>query len=76
MDVETGQLEAVQLFKFIREFARLRQRPVESLDSYIKAFWLNQIPHEPECSFVAWSDSEPDDEETFIENWLMENSFR
>ena len=71
MNADTGKLEAVQLFKFIRDFARLRQRPVESLDSYIKTFWLDQIPHEPECSFVAWVDSGADEEETVIENWLV-----
>jgi DNA polymerase III delta prime subunit len=62
-------MKAVQLFSFIREFAGLTQKPVESLDSYIKTFWLDQIPHEPECSFVAWTDSEAD-EDTHIENWL------
>jgi len=63
-------MKAVQLFSFIRDFAGLTQKPVESLDSYIKTFWLDQIPHEPECSFVAWADSAADEEETLFENWL------
>ena len=70
MSTETSNLEGVQLFTFIREFARLSQKPVESLDSYIKTFWLDQIPREPECSFVAWAGSEEEDSATVIENWL------
>ena len=70
MNTDTSKLEGVQLFTFIREFARLSQRPVESLESYIKTFWLDQIPHEPECSFVAWAETGTDEEETVIENWL------
>ena len=63
-------MKAVQLFTFIREFAGLTQKPIESLDSYIKTFWLDQIPHEPECSLGAWAAPEEDGEETRIENWL------
>ena len=70
MNTDTNKLKAGQLFTFIREFARLSQRPVESLDSYIKTFWLDQIPHEPECSFVAWAKTDTDEEETVIANWL------
>lgn len=63
-------MKAVQLFTFIREFAGMTQKPVESLDAYIKTFWLDRIPHEPECRFVAWADSEAGGEEALIENWL------
>ncbi len=70
MDIDNRKLRAVQLFTFIREFARLSQKPVESLDTYIKTIWLDQIPRQAECSFVGWADSDVDDEETVIENWL------
>ncbi len=60
----------IQLFTFIREFARLSQRPVESLDTYIKTFWLDGIPSEPECNFIAWDEIGTAEEEAIIENWL------
>lgn len=60
-----------QLFIFIREFAKLTQKPVESLDSYVKIFWLDQVPHEPECSCVAWEGAAGEDEESRRENWLI-----
>lgn len=62
---------SAQLFTFIREFAKLTQKPIESLDSYVKTFWLDQIPHEPECSCVAWEGAAGEDEETLNENWLI-----
>ena len=70
MTEETQQNEAVQLFTFVREFARLNTKPVASLDSYIKTFWLDGIPEEPECSFVGLTSSDGDSDETVIENWL------
>ena len=57
MNTDTKKLKAVQLFIFIREYARLSQRPAESLDSYIKTFWLDQIPHKPDCNFVTWAET-------------------
>ena len=70
MNADIGKGKAVQLFTFIREFARLSTKPVESLDSYIRTFWLDQIPDDPECSFVGLGSSAGDDEEMVIENWL------
>ena len=64
-------MKGVQLFKFVREFAGLSQKPVESLDSYIKTFWLDQIPRELECSFAAWAETDEDDDGAVIDNWLM-----
>src|SRR5690606_34972944 len=59
-----------QLFTFIREFAQLNQKPVESLESYVRTFWLGQIPQEAECSFVAWTESHIVSDGEIIENWL------
>lgn len=70
MTEETRQKKAVQLFTFVREFARLNTTPVESLDSYIKTFWLDEIPEEAECSFVGLTGPDDDGVETVIENWL------
>jgi hypothetical protein len=70
MNTEVHQSQAINLFTFIREFAQLNQKPVETLDSYIKTFWLDQIPHEPECSFAAWDGQDEHDNEMTIENWL------
>jgi len=63
-------MKSVQLFTFIREFAKLSLKPAESLDGYIKTFWLDQIPHEPECSLAAWVETGIDEEEMTIEDWL------
>jgi len=68
MNVETSKIESANLFAFIREYVRLKQKPVESLDSYIQTFWLDQIPRESECSFIAWNAVEEKD--AVIENWL------
>ncbi|OEU68865.1 MAG: hypothetical protein BA863_02470 [Desulfovibrio sp. S3730MH75] len=48
--------DAVNLFKFLKEYARLSHTPVRSLDSktYREVFWLGNIPREPECSCVLW----------------------
>jgi very-short-patch-repair endonuclease len=70
MTEETRQNKGVQLFAFVREFARLNTKPVESLDSYIKTFWLDEIPEEPECNFVGFAGPDDDGGETVIENWL------
>lgn len=69
-DVESRKAKSTQLFNFIREFATLTRRPVESLDSYTKTFWLDQIPNEPECSFFAWANSDETEGELVVENWL------
>ena len=70
MTEKTRQNKGVQLFTFVREFARLNTKPAESLDSYIKTFWLDEIPEEPECSFVGLNGPDDDGDETVIENWL------
>lgn len=55
MDGESRN-DAVNLFKFLKEYARLSHEPVRSLDSktYREVFWLGNIPQEPECSCVLW----------------------
>lgn len=70
MDLDNKRTQAAQLFTFIREFVRLNQRPVVSLDSYIKTFWLDEVPQEPECECAAWLRPEDYSPETVIEIWL------
>ena len=67
---DDSQTKAVSLFTFVREFARLSAKPVTSLDSYIKTFWLDQIPNEPECRFAALADLAGSEEEAAADNWL------
>lgn len=74
MDLENRRLQAAQLFAFIREYTRLSQKPVESLDSYIETFWLDEVPQEPECVCVAWLRPQDYSPETVIETtWLSIN---
>lgn len=69
MKVDKSTSDSIQLYTFLREFARLGQKPVESVDSYIKTFWLDEIPREPECSFVAWN-APSEDDESDPDSWL------
>ena len=61
---------ASNMFAFIREFARLSQKPVESLDAYIKTFWLDEVPQEPGCMCAAWLRPEDYEAEKVVETWL------
>jgi hypothetical protein len=70
MNNKTSQSKSIELFTFVREFARLNQKPVVSLDSYVKTFWLDQIPDEPECSLIGWMDLGGDLEEIVVDSWL------
>ena len=41
---------AQNLFTFIREFAKLKQRPSDSLDQYFCCIWLHDLPRSPQCA--------------------------
>jgi len=68
MDAETRQAESVNLLKYVREYAKLKQKTVASLDSYDDVFWLADIPRQPECHFAAWDDGT--DEDLKSDNWI------
>ena len=53
---EKSKVDAVNLFTFLKEYARLSHKPVRSLNSdrYREVFWLGNVPREPECSCVLW----------------------
>jgi hypothetical protein len=50
--------KAIRLFTYLYEFVRLRSRLIASLEEYEQILWLDDIPREPECYCVAWSDSQ------------------
>lgn len=58
--------KAISLFKYLREIARLRSRPVTTVESYESVLWLREIPREPGCESAFW-DSNPEAE---IDSWL------
>lgn len=60
----------INLFGFIREFARLKQKPVYSVDSYIDVFWLDQVPKEPECFCYFWQEMSENDFDRADDIWL------
>ena len=53
---EKNRADAVNLFPFLKEYARLSHKPERSLNSdrYRDVFWLGNVPREPECSCVLW----------------------
>ena len=60
----------INLFEFIREFARLKQKPVYSVDSYIDVFWLDQVPKQPECFCYFWQEMSQNDFGRADDVWL------
>jgi very-short-patch-repair endonuclease len=72
---EKSKVDAVNLFTFLKEYARLSHKPVRSLNSdrYREVFWLGNVPREPECSCVLWKGEVGEDEKPLSvpsDGWL------
>ena len=64
---EATREKAIRLFTYLRELVQMRSKVVASLEEYEQVLWLDDIPREPECYCAAWSDSQ--EEQTDI--WLQ-----
>ncbi len=60
---EKNRVDAVNLFTFLKEYARLSHKPERSLNSdrYREVFWLGNVPREPECASVLWKGESGED---------------
>jgi hypothetical protein len=65
MDSSAQQSQAIRLFQYLQELARLKSKPIRSLDSYENVLWLVEAPRSREVQCVLWRTDEgretPDD---------------
>lgn len=72
---EMNRANAVSLFTFLKEYARLSRKPIRSLDSdaYREILWFGNVPKEPECSCSVWKGQNGEDGKPLSvpsEGWL------
>lgn len=70
-DDRRSRESALSLFRFLREFALLSQRPVLSCEEYIDVFWLDDLPRVPECFCAAWLEPEAQRAGTADDAWVV-----
>ena len=64
------QDRAIGLYAFLKEFARLRTRPVRDIDAYKgdgSVIWAGDIPREPGCDCIAWRRDGAEESDTWME---------
>jgi len=72
---EMNRANAVNLFTFLKEYARLSHKPIRALDSdaYREILWFGNVPKEPECSCSIWKGQNGEDGKPLSfpsEGWL------
>ena len=58
--------QTIRLLTFLKELAELRFKAVRDLSSYERVLWLEDLPKQPECTFLGWEEERASEEE----NWL------
>lgn len=51
--VDVYREKAINLFKFLRDFTKLRSKVIRTVDSFDEVMWFDEIPSEPECYCVT-----------------------
>lgn len=72
---EMNRSNAVNLFTFLKEYARLSHKPIRTIDSdaYREILWFGNVPKEPECSCSIWKGQNGEDGKPLSfpsEGWL------
>lgn len=57
--------KAEDLFTYLKEISQLRLVTVRDCRNYERVLWFYEIPHEPECSCVAWGIASE-----FTDSWI------
>ncbi len=69
MELEDFRSRSINLFKYLEELAKLRNRPVYDILSskkYEQILWLSEIPREHGCFTRAWFDEDDKNSEEWI----------
>lgn len=67
MSKDLKQDRAIRLFRYLRELAQLRTKPVRDCNSYERVLWFKDIPQEAGCYTAAWGSDKAESDDIWIE---------
>jgi hypothetical protein len=65
--IDKSRDRAIRLFTYLKELSQLRTKTFRLVDSYEQVVWLADIPQEPGCFSVAWSEPTAEPSDVWVE---------
>jgi len=59
--------QAIDVFNYLAELARLRAKLIRDVDLYDRVYWFDSLPHETGCHTLAWGQGDEQVDDVWLE---------